>query len=89
MTVLSKEQSALGPADCQAGMRRDEIAGCSEVAYKSLEVSEAKRLLLLGSDNELADYALEVRTLLEYLCLLPIITLSLLQAPPKSISTPC
>lgn len=38
---------------------RDEIAECSERAYSSLAIPEAKRLMLFSSDREVADYAEE------------------------------
>lgn len=39
---------------------RDEIAECSERAYSSLSIPEAKRLMLFSSDREVASYAEEV-----------------------------
>ncbi|CAL8468664.1 g8204 [Coccomyxa elongata] len=36
---------------------RDEIADCSERAYKTLSISNAKKLMLFGSDQEAAAYA--------------------------------
>ena len=64
------------------------------MAYKSLEVPEAKRLLLLTSDSELADYALEVKTALclfmcAYACLLKTVynsCISTLNLIPQSIA---
>ena len=38
---------------------RDAVAECSEVAYRTLSVSAAKRSLLLSSDAALAAYAEE------------------------------
>jgi 26S proteasome regulatory subunit N12 len=39
---------------------RDEIAECSERAYTSLSVADAKKLMLFRSDEEAAAYAKEV-----------------------------
>lgn len=39
---------------------RDEIASCSERAYKQLSVSEAQRLMLFSSAKEALQYAEEV-----------------------------
>ncbi|EIE22372.1 hypothetical protein COCSUDRAFT_37026 [Coccomyxa subellipsoidea C-169] len=36
---------------------RDEIADCSERAYNTLSLSDAKKLMLFKSDNEAAEYA--------------------------------
>ncbi len=41
---------------------RDEIAECSERAYGSLSIPEAKRLMLFSSDRDVASYAKEVRS---------------------------
>ena len=38
------------------GLGRDAVAECSEVAYKKLSLSEAKRLLDFNSDQEVLDY---------------------------------
>lgn len=40
--------------------RRDEIADCSERAYSTLSLSDAKKLMLFKSDKEAAAYAAEV-----------------------------
>ena len=39
---------------------RDEIASCSERAYKQLSVSEAQKLMLFSSAKEALQYAEEV-----------------------------
>lgn len=39
---------------------RDEIAGCSEKAYDSLSISDARQMLLFSSDQELLEYIKEV-----------------------------
>jgi hypothetical protein len=39
---------------------RDEIAGCSEKAYDSLSVTDAKKILMFSSDWELQEYVSEV-----------------------------
>lgn len=36
---------------------RDEIAGCSEKAYDFLTLAEAKKMMLLKTDQEVADFA--------------------------------
>jgi hypothetical protein len=36
---------------------RDEIAGCSEKAYDSLSLAEAKKMMLLKTDQEVRDFA--------------------------------
>ncbi|GAQ91151.1 Hypothetical protein KFL_007350010 [Klebsormidium nitens] len=36
---------------------RDEIAGCSEKAYDFLSLAEAKKMMLLKTDQEVADFA--------------------------------
>jgi hypothetical protein len=38
----------------------DEIAGCSEKAYDSLSVADAKKILMFSSDRELQGYVIEV-----------------------------
>jgi hypothetical protein len=38
----------------------DEIAGCSEKAYDSLSVGDAKKILMFSSDRELQGYVIEV-----------------------------
>uniref|UniRef100_A0A061RHA6 26S proteasome regulatory subunit N12 n=3 Tax=Tetraselmis sp. GSL018 TaxID=582737 RepID=A0A061RHA6_9CHLO len=38
---------------------RDEIANCSEKAYKSLKLSDAKEMMLFGSEEEVRRYAAE------------------------------
>ena len=40
--------------------RREEIAECSERAYTSLSVADAKKLMLFASDKEAMEYAQEV-----------------------------
>ncbi|KAL8231274.1 hypothetical protein R6Q57_001052 [Mikania cordata] len=45
--------------DLLARTVRDEIAGCSEKAYDSLRVEDARQMLLLSSDQELFDYIKE------------------------------
>ncbi len=40
---------------------RDEIAGCSARAYTTLSLSDAKKLMMFSSDEELMVYADEVR----------------------------
>ena len=39
---------------------RDEIASCSERAYKQLSVSEAQKLMLFTSSKEAAEFAEQV-----------------------------
>lgn len=39
---------------------RDEIADCSERAYNTLSISDAKKLMLFKSDKEAEAYAAEV-----------------------------
>ena len=41
-------------------MHRDEIAGCSEKAYDSLSLTDAKKILMFASDQELQAYVLDV-----------------------------
>lgn len=41
-------------------MYRDEIAGCSEKAYDSLSLADAKKILMFASDQELQAYVLDV-----------------------------
>jgi 26S proteasome regulatory subunit N12 len=41
-------------------LRRDEIAECSERAYASLAVADARKLMLFSSDQEALAYAQEV-----------------------------
>lgn len=41
-------------------VHRDEIAGCSEKAYDSLSLVEAKKILMFASDQELLAYVLDV-----------------------------
>ncbi|KAJ0526708.1 putative proteasome component (PCI) domain, 26S proteasome non-ATPase regulatory subunit Rpn12 [Helianthus annuus] len=45
--------------DLLARTVRDEIAGCSEKAYDSLKVEDARQMLLLSSDKELFEYIKE------------------------------
>ncbi|XP_020573273.1 26S proteasome non-ATPase regulatory subunit 8 homolog A-like [Phalaenopsis equestris] len=45
--------------DLLAKTVRDEIAGCSEKAYDSLSVADAKKILMYTSDQELQDYISE------------------------------
>ncbi|XP_071702975.1 26S proteasome non-ATPase regulatory subunit 8 homolog A-like [Rutidosis leptorrhynchoides] len=45
--------------DLLARTVRDEIAGCSEKAYDSLTIKDAREVLLLSSDQELFDYIKE------------------------------
>lgn len=40
---------------------RDEVAGCSERAYRSLTVEDAQRVLLMPNSQETCHYAAEVR----------------------------
>ncbi len=40
---------------------REEIAGCSERAYESLSVADARKLMLFGSDQEATQFATEAR----------------------------
>ncbi|KAL3619169.1 26S proteasome non-ATPase regulatory subunit 8 A [Castilleja foliolosa] len=42
--------------DLLAKTVRDEISGCSEKAYDSLSVNDAKQMLLFSSDKELLEY---------------------------------
>ena len=44
-----------------AEAHREEIAGCSERAYESLSVDDARKLMLFASDQEAAAFAEEVR----------------------------
>lgn len=39
---------------------RDEIAGCSEKAYDTLSVADARQMLLFSTDRELSEYINEV-----------------------------
>ncbi|GFZ01397.1 regulatory particle non-ATPase 12A [Actinidia rufa] len=45
--------------DLLAKTVRDEIAGCSEKAYDSLSINDARRMLLFSSDQELFEYVKE------------------------------
>ncbi|GFZ16385.1 regulatory particle non-ATPase 12A [Actinidia rufa] len=45
--------------DLLAKTVRDEIAGCSEKAYDSLSINDARRMLLYSSDQELFEYIKE------------------------------
>ncbi|KAL5998904.1 26S proteasome non-ATPase regulatory subunit 8 A [Asimina triloba] len=45
--------------DLLAKTVRDEIAGCSEKAYDYLSISDAKKILMFSSDQELSDYITE------------------------------
>ncbi|CAN1299844.1 Putative 26S proteasome non-ATPase regulatory subunit 8 homolog B [Linum perenne] len=45
--------------DLLAKTVRDEIAGCSEKAYDSLSINNARQILLFSSDNELHQYIKE------------------------------
>ncbi|KAE9603277.1 hypothetical protein Lal_00008309 [Lupinus albus] len=45
--------------DLLAKTVRDEIAGCSEKAYDSLSLKDAKQILLYSSDHELLEYIKE------------------------------
>ena len=45
---------------------RDEIAGCSEKAYDYLSISDAKKILMFSSDQELSQYITEVCILLTF-----------------------
>jgi len=45
--------------DLLAKTVRDEIAGCSEKAYDSLSVADAKKILMFSSDRELQGYVIE------------------------------
>ena len=49
---------------------RDEIASCSERAYKQLSVPEAQKLMLLTSAKEALQFAGEVCTDLSHKCIL-------------------
>ena len=40
---------------------REEIAGCSELAYESLSLEDARKLMLFSSDQEATAFAEEVR----------------------------
>ncbi|XP_020594299.1 putative 26S proteasome non-ATPase regulatory subunit 8 homolog B, partial [Phalaenopsis equestris] len=42
--------------DLLAKTVREEIAGCSEKAYESLSVADAKKILMFSSDEELSTY---------------------------------
>ncbi|XP_075522707.1 26S proteasome non-ATPase regulatory subunit 8 homolog A-like [Primulina tabacum] len=42
--------------DLLAKTVRDEIAGCSEKAYDSLSIKDARQILLFSSDQELSEY---------------------------------
>jgi len=44
---------------------RMEIAHCSEKAYASLPISNAKNLLFLDSDRSVTEFAKKVRNLLD------------------------
>lgn len=41
-------------------LHRDEIAGCSEKAYDSLSVADAKKILMFSSDLDLENYVVDV-----------------------------
>lgn len=41
---------------------RDEIAACSEKAYAYLSITDAKRILMFSSDQELTNYVTQVHT---------------------------
>lgn len=43
-------------------MCREEIADCSERAYSSLSMADAKNLMMFSSDKEALSYAQEVST---------------------------
>ncbi|XP_028113996.1 26S proteasome non-ATPase regulatory subunit 8 homolog A-like [Camellia sinensis] len=45
--------------DLLAKTIRDEIAGCSEKAYDSLSINDARKILLFSSDKELFEYVKE------------------------------
>ncbi|KAL7189139.1 hypothetical protein ACSBR1_038912 [Camellia fascicularis] len=45
--------------DLLAKTVRDEIAGCSEKAYDSLSINDARKILLFSSDKELFEYVKE------------------------------
>ncbi|KAK3014581.1 hypothetical protein RJ639_009814 [Escallonia herrerae] len=45
--------------DLLAKTVRDEIAGCSEKAYDSLSINDARQMLLFSSDQELTEYIKE------------------------------
>ena len=45
---------------CQIILRREEIADCSERAYSSLSMADAKKLMMFSSDKEALSYAQEV-----------------------------
>ena len=40
---------------------REEVASCSERAYAKLPVAAAAKMLMLGSEAEVAEYAKKVR----------------------------
>ncbi|THG00193.1 hypothetical protein TEA_003386 [Camellia sinensis var. sinensis] len=46
--------------DLLAKTVRDEIAGCSEKAYDSLSINDARKILLFSSDKELFEYVKEL-----------------------------
>lgn len=50
----------LKPTLCLIVIGRDEIAGCSEKAYDSLSLNDARQMLLYSSDKELVEYINEV-----------------------------
>ncbi|KAG6538002.1 hypothetical protein ZIOFF_003105 [Zingiber officinale] len=45
--------------DLLAKTVRDEISGCSEKAYGYLSITDAKKILMFSSDQELLDYISE------------------------------
>jgi 26S proteasome regulatory subunit N12 len=61
--VLSAKQTGTYAAeglyfmDMLVDMVRDEIAECSEKAYKSIAVADLQSMLMLGSEAELSDFA--------------------------------
>ena len=48
---------------------RDEIASCSERAYKQLSVSEAQKLMMFASSQEAAEFAEQVYSVAIYFCI--------------------
>ncbi|KAG6408319.1 hypothetical protein SASPL_131324 [Salvia splendens] len=48
--------------DLLAKTVRDEIAGCSEKAYDTLSVNDARQMLLYSSDKEVIEYIKEVKS---------------------------
>jgi hypothetical protein len=55
------------PCRCPA---RDEVASCSERAYKSLSLADAQRMLLFPTGAELVEYAAQVSQLRAWLAML-------------------